>query len=68
MKSKYREDVLCLVERDKIKSTRQIQRELEKKAKKTINWFMVYKILHDLETDGRVKKFEATGGIFWIKA
>ncbi len=67
MSSKYREEVLCLVEREKIRSTTEILRLLEAKVKKTINWSALFRILSSLERDGRIKRMESKGGIFWIR-
>ncbi len=65
--SKHRENILVLVERDKIKSTRQILRELSKKTGKCIHWHMVYKNLNDLAEKGLIKRLESDAGIFWTK-
>lgn len=67
MVSKHRETTLCLVSETKLKSTRQILRELEKKTNKVMNWSNVYKILSDLERDGIIKRNMTEGGIFWSR-
>ena len=65
--SKYREDILLILSEDKIKSTRMILRELEKRSKKVINWHMLYGILTKLEKENKIKRKEVPMGIFWLK-
>lgn len=65
--SKYREDVILILSSEKMKSTRTIVKELEKLSGKIINWHMVYRILSQIERDGKIKRIEVPMGIFWLK-
>jgi DNA-binding PadR family transcriptional regulator len=64
MESKYKLDVLDVLSSEKIKSTNQILRELEKKTGKRINWHVLYRILMDLEREGKVEGLKADAGFF----
>jgi len=65
--SKYKAGVLEILSKDEIKSTNQILLELQKSAKKIINWHMVHRILSDLEKEGKAKRLKARAGFFWKK-
>lgn len=67
MASKHREEVLMILKTEEIQSTREILDELQTRTKKVINWTALYKILSDLERDGRAKRFAVKGGIFWMR-
>jgi DNA-binding PadR family transcriptional regulator len=67
MASKYKPDVLDILSTEKIKSTNQVLRELEKRSGKKINWHVLYRILMDLEREGRVERLKADAGFFWKK-
>lgn len=63
--SKYKEDVLKVISKEEIKSTNQILVELQIKVKKIINWHMLYRILADLEEEGKIERLKAKAGFFW---
>lgn len=65
--SKHREKVLEIVSKDKIKSTNQILKELEEATNKKINWHVLYRILMELEAEGKIEKMKAEAGFFWRK-
>ena len=65
--SKYKEDVLNILSPEEIKSTNQILEDLQNRAKKTINWHVLYRILMELEADNKIEKLEAKAGFFWRK-
>ena len=65
--SKYRELVLDLLTDNQIKSTNEILKELEKRAKKVLNWHNLYRILMDLESENKIEKLKAKAGFFWKK-
>lgn len=65
--SKYREDVLKVLSKEEIKSTNQILDELQERVKKSINWHMLYRILNDLEKEGKAERLKAKAGFFWKK-
>lgn len=65
--SKYSEDVLKILSKEEIKSTNQILVELQDKVKKIINWHMLYRILNDLEKEGKIERLKAKAGFFWKK-
>lgn len=65
--SKHTKQILEILKRDEIKSTNEILKELENRTKKVINWHLLYRILRDLNEDGRVEKLQARAGFFWKK-
>lgn len=65
--SKYKKDVLELLKTNKIKSTNEILKELEQKTKKVINWHLLYRLLKDLNEEGKAEKLQARAGFFWKK-
>lgn len=65
--SKHKEAILSLVSTDTIKSTNQLMEELAKKTGKTVNWYLVYNVLRDLESEGKVERLKSKFGIFWRK-
>jgi len=65
--SKYEEDVLKVLSKEEIKSTNQVLTELEKKVNKIINWHMLYRILNDLQNNGKVERLRSKAGFFWRK-
>ena len=65
--SKYKDEVLKILSPEEIKSTNQILDELQQRAKKTINWHVLYRILIDLEADNKQEKLKAKAGFFWRK-
>lgn len=67
MTSKYEPTVLAILSKEEIKSTNQVLKELEKKTGKTVNWHVLYRILMDLEREGKIDKMKANAGFFWKK-
>lgn len=65
--SKYKDEVLKILSTEEIKSTNQILDELQKRAKKTINWHVLYRILMELEAENKLEKLKAKAGFFWKK-
>jgi Fe2+ or Zn2+ uptake regulation protein len=65
--SKYREIILKVVSDKEIKSTNQILKEVAKLSGKVVNWHMVYRVLMELQAEGKVQKIETTPGFFWKK-
>ncbi|MBU0460230.1 MAG: hypothetical protein KKA62_01050 [Nanoarchaeota archaeon] len=65
--SKYKDEVLKILSPEEIKSTNQILDELQKRAKKTINWHVLYRILMELEAENKLEKLKAKAGFFWKK-
>lgn len=65
MVSKYSKTVFEMLSFSKIKSTNEIKRALEKSSGKKINWFLVHKVLRDLEIKGDAEKLQTKWGIFW---
>ena len=63
--SKYREMVLEILSKTKIKSTNEILGELQKKADKIINWHLLYRILMDLVNENKIERLESKAGFFW---
>ncbi|MCX6818192.1 MAG: hypothetical protein NTU57_05040 [Candidatus Aenigmarchaeota archaeon] len=67
MTSKHEPDVLSILSTNEIKSTNQVLKELEKITGKKINWHVLYRILMDLERDGKIERLKADAGFFWKK-
>ena len=65
--SKHTKDVLNILKRNGIKSTNEILKELEQKTKKVINWHLLYRLLRDLNEEGKIEKLNAKAGFFWKK-
>lgn len=65
--SKYRKDVLEILKINRIKSTNEILKELEQKTKKVINWHVLYRLLKNLQEEGKAEKLQAKAGFFWKK-
>ena len=65
--SKYRETILAILSKTEIKSTNEILSEVQKKANKIINWHALYRILMELNSDGRIEKLQSKAGFFWKK-
>jgi len=65
--SKYKEKVLEILSKNEIKSTNEVLTELQKKEKKVINWHALYRILMDLQADGKIERLKSKAGFFWKK-
>ena len=63
--SKYKKIILEVLDTEKIKSTNQVLKEVEKKTGKVINWHALYRVLMELTIEGKVEKFQADAGFFW---
>ena len=64
---KYKEVLLEIISKERIKSTNEILTELQNKVKKIINWHALYRILMELENEGKVEKLKSKAGFFWKK-
>jgi Fe2+ or Zn2+ uptake regulation protein len=62
--SKYREIVLKILTKD-MKSTNQVLTEVQEVSGKTVNWHMLYRVLSDLQHEGKVERIETKAGFFW---
>jgi len=65
--SKYKEIILEVLEKDGIKSTNEVLRDVETKSKKVINWHALYRVLMELNADGKIERMKAKAGFFWKK-
>jgi Fe2+ or Zn2+ uptake regulation protein len=65
--SKYNEMILSILSKEEIKSTNQVLEELQKKAKKIINWHALYRTLMELKSNGKIERLESKAGFFWRK-
>jgi len=65
--SKYKESVLEILSKSEIKSTNEVLEELQKKAKKVINWHLLYRILMELTNENKTERLESKAGFFWKK-
>ncbi len=65
---KYDNLVLTKVlDNEKWKTTAQIQKEVQKLAKKSINWYTIHYLLGSLEKVGKAEKAEAENVTLWKK-
>jgi len=67
MLSKYKEMILSILSKTEIKSTNEILEELQKKADKVINWHALYRVLMEIQTEGKIERLESKAGFFWKK-
>jgi len=65
--SKYKEVILSVLSKTEIKSTNEILEEVQKKANKIINWHLLYRVLMDLTSEGKIERLESKAGFFWRK-
>jgi Fe2+ or Zn2+ uptake regulation protein len=65
--SKYKEMILAILSKTEIKSTNEILEELQKKADKVINWHALYRVLMELQSDGKIERLQSKAGFFWKK-
>ena len=63
--SKYKEVILSILSKTEIKSTNEILNELQKKADKIINWHALYRVLMELQSEGKIERLESKAGFFW---
>jgi len=64
---KYNDLILHLLTKTEIKSTNEILEELQKKVDKIINWHALYRVLMELQAEGKIEKLESKAGFFWKK-
>ena len=62
--SKYKEAILSILSKTEIKSTNEILNELQKKADKIINWHALYRVLMELQSEGKVERLQSKAGFF----
>jgi Fe2+ or Zn2+ uptake regulation protein len=65
--SKYREVVLKVLSDGELKSTNQVLKESEALSGKVVNWHIIYRILMELQAEGKVEKMQTKAGFFWKK-
>ena len=65
--SKYKEAILSILSKTEIKSTNEILNELQKRVNKIINWHALYRILMDLQSEGKIERLQSKAGFFWRK-
>ena len=57
--SKYEEMILFVLSKTEIKSINQVLEELQKKADKVINWHALYRILMELQAEGKIERLQS---------
>ena len=65
--SKHDKETINILSKTQIKSTNEILKELEEKSGSKINWHALYRILMELERDGKVERLKSKAGMFWRK-
>ena len=65
--SKYKEIILELLSKTEIKSTNEILNELQNKVNKVINWHALYRVLMELQSEGKIIRLQSKAGFFWKK-
>ena len=63
--SKYKEMILEILSKTEIKSTNEILTDLQKKANRVINWHALYRVLMDLQSEGKIERLKSKAGFFW---
>jgi len=63
--SKYKDKVLEIISKTEIKSTNEILKELQNKVKKIINWHLLYRVLMELQSEGKIERLQTKAGFFW---
>ncbi|MFH1065161.1 MAG: hypothetical protein V1734_01505 [Nanoarchaeota archaeon] len=64
---KYNGMILQVLTKTEIKSTNEVLGELQKKADRVINWHALYRILMELQSEGKIERLESKAGFFWKK-
>ena len=59
--------ILAILSKTEIKSTNEVLEELQKKADKVINWHALYRVLMELQSNGKVERLQSKAGFFWKK-
>jgi len=65
MKSKHKAAVLAFLSKTDIRSTNEIVKEIKEKSGKTVNWYVIHRILSDLKAEKKVEELKSKGGIYW---
>ena len=65
--NKYNELILSVLSKADIKSTNEVLSELQKKANKVVNWHALYRVLMELQVEGKLERLQSKAGIFWKK-
>ena len=65
--SKYKDIILQVLTKTGIKSTNEILEDLQKKTDKVINWHALYRVLMELNAEGKIERLESKAGFFWKK-
>ena len=65
--SKYKETILEILSKTEIKSTNEILNELQNKVNKIINWHALYRVLMELQSEGKIIRLQSKAGFFWKK-
>ena len=67
MVSKYEKPCWEALDFKEIQSTNQIKCKVEKKHKKIIGWYTIYRILKEYVDDGKIEMLKTQSGLFWRK-
>jgi Fe2+ or Zn2+ uptake regulation protein len=63
--SKYKAIVLEILESNRFLSTNGVVRKVKTEHGKNVNWYLIYHVLKELETEGKVEKIESENGYMW---
>ncbi len=63
--TKYKAIVLELLDSTKYLSTNGVVRKIKKEKGRTVNWYLIYHVLKELENEGKVEKIESEKGFMW---
>ncbi len=63
--TKYKAIVLELLEKERYLSTNGVVRKIKKEKGKTVNWYLIYHVLQELENEGKIEKIESDQGFMW---
>lgn len=63
--SKYKEMIQEILSKTDIKSTNEVLIDIQKRANKVINWHALYRVLMELQAEGKIERLKSKAGFFW---
>ncbi len=63
--TKYKGIVLQILGGKRFISTNGVVRKIKKETGKTVNWYLIYHVLQELEKESKVEKIESETGFMW---
>jgi Fe2+ or Zn2+ uptake regulation protein len=63
--SKYKAIVLEILESTRFLSTNGVVRKVKTEHGKNVNWYLIYHVLQELESEGKIEKVKSEQGYMW---